>query len=228
MSTNKKNSSKHKKSALTLAEVSVVFMILGIVAAIVVPTLISNYKERTTISMVKKTYSQINQAVLMSIKDNGYPNQWRVDDGADANSATQFAAYITPYLQISKDCGTQIGCLGYTTTPKLLKGTVYQNYDTLEGYYKLILSDGRYIWIRGTAHYCSTSGGGHYDTCGAVFVDTNGTLPPNVIGEDIFGFYITTNGVRAHTSASTCTKSGTGWGCLSYILQNNNMNYLHK
>uniref|UniRef100_UPI004029BEED type II secretion system protein n=1 Tax=Candidatus Scatousia sp. TaxID=3085663 RepID=UPI004029BEED len=65
----------HKK-AFTLAEVLITLGIIGIVAAMTLPTVVNKYQERVTVTKVKKFYSLINQALLFAIKDNGYVDEW--------------------------------------------------------------------------------------------------------------------------------------------------------
>lgn len=50
----------------TLAEVLITLGIIGIVAAMTLPTLIQNYKNRVVETRLKKFYSTMNQAVLMA------------------------------------------------------------------------------------------------------------------------------------------------------------------
>ena len=62
--------------AFTLAEVLITLGIIGVVAAMTLPTLLNKNEERVTVTKVKKFYSVMNQALLFAIKDNGYVNEW--------------------------------------------------------------------------------------------------------------------------------------------------------
>lgn len=64
------------KSAFTLAEVLITLGIIGIIAAMTLPSVVNKYQERVTVTKVKKFYSLINQALLMAIKDHGYVDEW--------------------------------------------------------------------------------------------------------------------------------------------------------
>lgn len=217
------------KSAFTLAEVLITLVVVGVISAMTIPTVINKYQEKVTVTKVKKFYSMMNQAFMLSVKDNGYANEWNVGNGATKQTAKQFAGYIKPYLKVIKDCGTNSGCLGYTENVNLLNGQKHTvNYDTRNEYYKLILSDGTYLIIRATgeANYCQGSAGGHSNACGAFFMDTNGGKQPNTIGKDIFGFTITPFAVKPNIT-DTCSKNNSGLSCSSYILKNGNMDYLH-
>ena len=216
-----------KFNAFTLAEVLITLGVIGVVAAMTIPTVVNKYKERATVSKVKKIYSTMNQAFLLSVKDNGYANEWNVGDGSSETTARQIASYFKPYLKILKDCGTSSGCLGYTENVNRLYGGKHTvNYDKGSEYYKMILNDGSYIWIRGVANYCQTDEGGHPAVCGVIFLDINGGKQPNTIGKDIFSMVITPYAIKPSVT-NDCMKNGTGWGCSGYILKNGNMNYLH-
>lgn len=59
---------EHKK-AFTLAEVLITLGIIGVVAAITIPGLITKYQKLATVVKLKKVYSQLNQ-VMLSINDD--------------------------------------------------------------------------------------------------------------------------------------------------------------
>lgn len=219
---------KKDKSAFTLSEVLITLGIIGVVAAMTLPTVINHHKERVTINKVKKIYSTFSQALLLSIKDNGPANEWNVGNGDNSTTAVEITNYLKPYLKVLKDCGTALGCLEYTQKAKYLNGSTHPyNYDTSNKFYKMILQDGSYIWIRGPLNlYCNSSEGGNSNTCGVVYFDINGGKQPNTIGIDIFGLLITPFSIKPNIS-DTCYKNNEGWGCLNYILQNDNMDYLH-
>ena len=215
------------KRGFTLAEVLITLGVIGVVSAMTIPSVINKYKEQVTVNKVKKFYSMISQAYMLSVKDNGYANEWSVGNGRNSTTANQIAPYLKPYLKIIKDCGTNSGCLGYKDKVNLLKGTKHTtNYDTANYYYKLILSDGSYIWWRGVDNWCKQNAGGVSNICVAIWTDTNGGKEPNTIGKDIFEFLITPYGAKPALN-DDCKKTGDGWGCSSYILKNGNMDYLH-
>ena len=68
-----------KKSAFTLAEVLITFGIIGVVAALTLPTVIQNYQKKVTVERLKKTYSTLAQAVQMAVKDNDDIEGWNFD-----------------------------------------------------------------------------------------------------------------------------------------------------
>ena len=50
-----------KKSAFTLAEVLITLGIIGVVAAITLPTLVANYQKQILVNQLKKTYTTLNE-----------------------------------------------------------------------------------------------------------------------------------------------------------------------
>ena len=54
------------KKAFTLAEVLITLGIIGIVAAMTLPSLIANYQKKVTVNRLKQAYSMINQALLLA------------------------------------------------------------------------------------------------------------------------------------------------------------------
>ncbi len=220
---------RNSGEGFTLAEVIITLGIIGVVAAVTLPTVVKKYQEKVTVTKVKKVYSMLSQAFMLSVKDNGYANEWNVGNRDTETTANRLTSYIKPYLKIIKDCGTNSGCLEYTENINLLNGQKHSvNYDTRNEYYKFILSDGTHIIIRATdnANYCQGVEGGNSNVCGSIFIDINGGKQPNTVGKDIFSFVITPSAIKLNIK-DTCYKNSTGWGCSGYIFKNGNMNYLH-
>ena len=219
----------NKNLAFTLSEILITLGVIGVVAAMTLPSVINKYKEQETVNKVKKFYSVMSQAYMLSIKDNGYPNEWNVGNGKTETTANQVATYLKPYLKIIRDCGTSSGCLNYKEVVKKLNGNLHSaNYDTRNEFYKVILSDGSYIWWRGSNKvWCETIEYGNPNICAIIWTDINGGKEPNTVGKDIFYGLITVNGVKP-SLLEDCNKNSEGWGCMNYILQNGNMNYLHE
>ena len=93
--------SPHKKSAFTLAEVLITLGIIGIVAALTLPSVITNHQKQKTVSYVKKFYNEINNAVRMAVVDNGDVELWMEDYRDDNYSANLkfLQDYILPYIK---------------------------------------------------------------------------------------------------------------------------------
>ena len=107
-------SSKH--FAFTLAEVLITLGIIGIVAAMTIPTLIAKYQKKQTVTKLKQTYSMISQALTMAQAEHGDTTTWDVagiygTDTSDPNFNSQeklitfVQKYFMPYLKVTKDYG---------------------------------------------------------------------------------------------------------------------------
>lgn len=68
------------KKAFTLAEVLITLGVIGVVAAITIPTLIENHQKRTVETRLKKFYSNMSQAIQM----------WKLSEGLDQSEEFSF------------------------------------------------------------------------------------------------------------------------------------------
>lgn len=91
------------RKGFTLAEVLITLGIIGVVAALTIPTLISNYKTKEASVRLKKFYSMMNQAIQLSTLDNGQTSTWTYPGTlADTDSLETFwNVYFAPYLRIA-------------------------------------------------------------------------------------------------------------------------------
>ena len=67
---------KKMKKGFTLAEVLITLGVIGIVAAMTIPTMINNYQKKVTVTKLKLAYSQLYNAIKLSEVDNGNFNGW--------------------------------------------------------------------------------------------------------------------------------------------------------
>src|SRR5574344_1899855 len=89
------------KAAFTLAEVLIVLGIIGVVAAMTIPTLIEHTRKQETSTALKKFYSNMNQAIKLSEIDNGDPSNWEYIPGS-TKAIDFFNMYLKDYLKVSK------------------------------------------------------------------------------------------------------------------------------
>lgn len=86
----------------TLAEVLITLGIIGVVAAITIPTLNQRNFEKQTVSKLRETQSIISQAVRMAEQEYGDVDGWGLT-GADSKSAIIIADKLKPYLKLAAD-----------------------------------------------------------------------------------------------------------------------------
>lgn len=109
--------SNKQKRGFTLAEVLITLGIIGVVAAMTIPTLMSTFAKQRTETQLKAFYSRINQTIKMSIADNGDPDGWVEEKAYSYNEQVDFLKqYIFPYMKNLgyKECTiSQIGVCIY-------------------------------------------------------------------------------------------------------------------
>ena len=104
-----------RKSAFTLAEVLITIGVIGVVAAVTLPTLIQNYKKHVVETKLSKFYTTINQAIQMSESVNGDKRYWdylgygfgtdeegKIDYTKSDDTMKWFEKYLKPYLKYTK------------------------------------------------------------------------------------------------------------------------------
>ncbi len=222
-----------KNSAFTLAEVLITLAVIGIVAAMTIPTLINKYQEKVTVTKVKKMYSTLNQAVKLAEVDNGPVATWNLP-GYTNGGSQMFYSYLKPYLRVTKECvyDNSANCLDTKAKFTYLNGEAWTGFsDTATGYgsnryVRIILADGSLVWFRvppSDKDWCTHPDGGDGGTpiCAIFWYDINGNYrPPNSLGKDIFSFYLTSKGITPHE-----IYNAEGWGCSKWILEHDNMDY---
>ena len=243
-----------KTAAFTLAEVLITLAVIGIVAAMTIPSLVTKYQERVVVTRVKKAYSVLNSAYKMALVTNGDFNSWgfngensyEADDegnnvwtGNSAQNTQLFWEVFGKHLNITEKClYTQNNCY---KPDKLydLQGDA-RNLD-LSNYSFLTLNDGMTLLGGWIYEGCKDKN----DWCADFAIDVNGIKnPPNSTGKDIFYFIANPDritpmgdlasetGTQSHSFDNSCNntpinKAASGYGCTAWIIKNSNMDYLH-
>ena len=88
----------------TLAEVLITLGIIGVVAAMTLPSVINHYQKQTTALKVKKFYNMMNNAINRSIVDNGDVNTWYPERKANTygDNVNFLKTYILPYIKYDR------------------------------------------------------------------------------------------------------------------------------
>lgn len=242
---------KYTKNGFTLAEVLITLGIIGVVAALTLPTLISNYKDRQTIDQLKKAYSTIAQAYEKATYDEGTPDNWGLTEGNNNTAAKQNGIIIidmlSHYIKQLKICEEDTGCWPNNVYYKQLQGSNGAIVDAAQTYGKAIINDGMlmYVWSRNMATCNGTRGNTkelNDAVCGTITIDVNGFKRPNKFGVDTFSFIISKYGIypqgRVEDTVSSfnllCgsrdgdpSHASNGLACTAWALENENLDYLH-
>ena len=236
--------SLNRKAAFTLAEVLITLGIIGIVAALTLPVIISDVKNSQLEAGLKKAYSVLGQALNMYQAENGE----RIVAG-DATNRRMIKSYLMQYIKSAKDCGfggsdnkegLEKACLpnNYTGIDGDFNGSA--KYETYNGKSSIALDyfdDGQFVTPDGMLILIENSGGQWFGDQVFISVDVNGyNKKPNRLGQDLFMFQIDKNGALLPMGAkdtkyysisdaycsNTSTNSMNGAGCTNLALMDKN------
>jgi len=218
------------KNGFTLAEVLITLVIVGVVAALTIPTAINNYRKQEYVSGLKKAYGLLSNATNAIMYEEGSP---RCDIGGWACNSTRIANLYKKHLSVMKDCGASKDYACFEQgRPKYLSGSLVQeNWGQFGGTpYKMILSNGMQIVLGDGVSSCTYDewgGTGIKNFCKLIIVDINGSKGPNTYGRDLYYFAIKENGLFPAGSDvdGRCETTYHGWGCANKVLRENAMNY---
>ena len=177
-----------KRTGFTLAEVLITLGIIGVVAAMTIPTLISNTNGAQFKSAYKKSLSTLNQAPIMNIARNYYafsslkaPTEEKEEaDGTKTTVATDYGietkktmAYILKnrLQSVSNFVYTEEEAVQFSEdTNSILNNT------TTDDYYSFSFADGTSFSYNKLAEKCKTEDAAN---CFG-FIDVNGKTGPNI------------------------------------------------
>ena len=231
------HTSLKKQAAFTLAEVLITLGIIGVVAAMTMPSLIASYRNKEFAVRAKRTYSIISQAIKLYEAENGTPGDVTglFDTSKTSKEVlTNFSKYFdgaTLCLSPSKDCEMY--------AHYVLWASPLYNADGGAGadggwrtYPMIILKDGSMILLKQYSSCKATETANQYDSdgqlvvdkdgnpvtytltrnyCAIVAFDTNGNSRPNQYGADVFQLRVSEDGKFTGWSKS-------GWASLQNIL----------
>ncbi len=208
------------------------------------PTVIRNYQERQTVSALKKFYTEISQAYARAQVDNSTPDTWGWGTLGSGTDADKIINILSPYLKVTKRCGTSGGCFSPDTYKTLNKNIDWWGpSSSANGYASAQLSNGLAFWVYTHGDSCTRKFGDTKELssiCGNVGVDLNGFKKPNQLGRDTFYFYLTkyngySNGYERCTTVTLLNQCRTssqhtqnGYACSAWVIAKDNMDYLHK
>lgn len=212
--------------SFTLAEVLITLVIIGVIAAMTVPTIMQNTQKQEIISKLKKADSVLRQSLYNISRDTGYP----VGDYSFTNN-DEFFDLFAKKLNVAKMCGSaNQGCFSDVTYS--LKGEVWSNYNSYSSNSKtFVTTDGiAYGWSK---TLCTTDKGlltEDYPKClGRFIIDVNGSRKPNAFGRDVFFFTVVDRkGIVAAGSGNNsadCKKNSSGITCAAKVLKEGKFTY---
>lgn len=180
------HSSVMTKNGFTLAEILITLGIIGVVAAITLPSLIANYKKEVLHSQFKKMYSDLNNASRQFMIDNDmsvYDYSVANEGGGRSNkSLGKFVLYLKGTGDID---GVSTGTGNLKNEPKHLNGGGTGRPCDESGVAKDL--NGRFITFDNGATSAAKIGP-------KLCVDINGPANPNKWGYDWFVFAFTNDG----------------------------------
>ena len=202
--------------AFTLAEVLITLVIIGVIAAITIPTMMNSKRNEELRAGLLKAQSTLAGALEMYYVKNGV----RLTKSALVNR-TDFKLVFMPYVVNAKDCGIT-DCLTSGNNP-------YKTYNNVKSVNQYLLDDGQFIMNDGM--FVGFEKGSAYIT-----VDVNGIMKkPNRAGYDLFSFQLNSKGnlVPMGISGTTleneniyCSKTSNnelnGLGCTAKALSDPN------
>lgn len=213
-------------SAFTLAEVLITLGIIGIVAEMTIPTLLSNAQNAEYIGKMKKNYSIMSQAYMQIANDSGNVGNFAnaISVCTNGTGGTQdnncFRTVFEQKLNFITSCdqGSSRGVC-FPSSPVLLNRTLQSDNSFRDTYASgLILKDGTHMLFSMDSNACSFSRGSLTNECGWIAIDVNGLKNPNTWGRDLYAFIIYRDRIRPLGSpgdgyGGTCTSSGVGQSC---------------
>ena len=223
---------KFRRAAFTLAEVLITLGIIGVVAALTLPTLIQNHQKQVYVTQLKKAYSNINNALNKMAADEGVvdwnqtycSSSFWVENDLEATKANYNECFDKVAKQMKvinrKDYGV-------TSSADWCK----YGYDLDDG---IDINSSASISNQETGMFTTPDGALYIFACSfsTVFVDINGIAKgPNKGGRDFFEFWIDYNNNKIEPNGSyndywkNCSATNLSTDCTAKVLIEGKMNY---
>ncbi len=195
------------KTAFTLAETLLTLAIVGVIAALTIPTLKDYSDEVRYITGVQKAFATINAATTAIETKHGDAMFWKFDQDKTINWYRETMNVIPTTNDQTWERTHIDGTEGYTFKPSFFT------------------ADGM-AWSIGTGGY--PCGGG------CALVDINGPQPPNVIGIDQHGFRLGTlcnqntklGDWGVYPMGDILHDENASWACTAYVIKHNKMPWI--
>lgn len=167
------------RKAFTLAEVLITLTIIGVIAALTIPSFMSNTSKKASAVGLKKAISTLDQTIDMSRSESKFqpiPKCYYSDVATEGNQLAQckdLLIYMKDMMQVSKYCETDPvagGCM-----PQYSVSASCGGWNELENKKAFVTTDGMVYF-----EYSEDTGAAN------IGVDVNGEKGPNKWGHDVF------------------------------------------
>ena len=180
----------------TLSEVLITLVIIGIVAAITIPTLYASYKKKQYVVQLKRDYGILTNGFKKILADNGVTRVsdttlWTtIDSGGNCpdECLKELEKTFVTLKKFKRDTNRNIDKIKY-------KNLSRPGEEELSYWGRILLADGSifYLQLRKTPDLAYAANG-NPGSLGAINVDVNGAAPPNTWGRDLFRFVLFDDG----------------------------------
>ncbi len=232
----------------SLAELLIALAIVGIIAAVTIPGVVTNYNQKAMLTQLQKNYVELQETLLMLKTENYHKGlEGSILNNKGSKSVEETAGkFLKDYYKVTQDCNTDTQpCFAEQYAD--INSVTYTDF-SCEGY-SVNVASGAAICIIPAEIFSAIS----IDTStlepskvdvknpAVVYIDVNGTKEPNIGGRDMFTFNIyndysidevdvnksdsesstSPEDERNNLYNSNCLTSNVGKGCFGKILNDN-------
>ena len=177
----------YRKIAFTLAEVLITLGIIGVVAAMTMPSLIQNARNRELESGLKKGVSVIGQALNMYQAENGVPITSDI-------GGHELKPVLMKYFNVIRDCGLGFDDADSACVSYMNNANTYKNFTGTVNFDVNMFDDGQFVLNDGSLILLNNTNSGT-DLNTYISIDVNGyNKRPNRLGQDLFMFQLDNDG----------------------------------
>ena len=232
-----------KQAAFTLAETLIVMGVIGVVAALTIPSLSNSTNDKDVVAKVRKNHTALEDAFGRMIGTYGEFDSW-----GSTLASSDVGKRLFSSMKLTKDCGVTTSGTCFATNTNMLKSdasSLSNNVNSVATAYKVILADGASVAVSVDNTSCTATVGTSVsqdlkEVCGTVLVDIDGPSKGKAMhGLDLFQFLITRKGIYPVGTADdttfkyqdNCTKKGApttvadSKACTAWVVYNANLDY---
>lgn len=217
---------RRKIKAFTLAEVLITLVIIGVIAAITIPSIHAACNEISFHSALKKNFSVLSNAFNLAKKYDYNDYEYWTHSDSNTDAIYENYLYLKKYLTVIRECKDEEGCWSQdiTKAPTGAQAMSATEKGIGGNIITFTLNDGTNVCL----DYWSQSD--TIDLFGvdkylignplSVWVDVNGDRKPNKLGKDVYAFILTSRGlVPAGNNNNSANCETTGYDCTAKYLR---------